>query len=84
MVVSPDFYNSRMRTVVVACISSTIRPASNVAVFLPDGRPLNRDCQIKAFQIMTVDKSRLGNYKGRLDTDQIVALEKAMRVAWGL
>ena len=81
---SPDFYNSRMRTVVIACISSTITPASRVAVFLPAGRPLNRDCQIKAFQIMTVDQSRLEDYKGRLDTNQILALDNAMREAWGL
>jgi hypothetical protein len=33
---------------------------------------------------MTVDKSRLGDYKGRLDANQIVALENAMRMAWGL
>jgi mRNA-degrading endonuclease toxin of MazEF toxin-antitoxin module len=51
---------------------------------LPAGRPLKRECQIKAFQIMTVDKSRLGDYKGRLDANQIVALENAMRMAWGL
>jgi mRNA-degrading endonuclease toxin of MazEF toxin-antitoxin module len=55
-----------------------------VAVFLPAGRPLNRDCQIKAFQIMTVDQSRLEDYKGRLDTNQILALDNAMREAWGL
>lgn len=84
MVISPDFYNSRMQTVIVACISTTIRPASRVAVLLPVGRPLRRECQIKAFQIMTIDKSRLGEYKGRLDANQIVALENAMRAAWGL
>jgi mRNA-degrading endonuclease toxin of MazEF toxin-antitoxin module len=51
---------------------------------LPAGRPLRLECQIKAFQIMTVDKSRLGDYKGRLDASQIMALEDAMREAWGL
>lgn len=84
VVVSPDFYNSRMRTVLVAGITSTIRPASKVAVLLPAGKPLKRECQIMAFQIMTVDKSRLGDCKGCLDADQTVALENAMRAAWGL
>ena len=51
---------------------------------MPAGRPLKRECQIKAFQIMTVDQSRLGDYKGRLDVNQIAALENAMRMAWGL
>lgn len=55
-----------------------------MAVLLPAGKPLKRECQIKAFQIMTIDKSRLGDYKGCLDADQIVALENAMRAAWGL
>ena len=84
MVVSVDLYNSRMRTVVVAAITTNIRPANSVSVLLPVGRPLTRESQIMAFQLMTVDKSRLGNYKGHLDANQVAALENAMRRAWGL
>ena len=73
-----------MPTVIVAAITTTVRQGSSIAVTLPAGQPLKRESQIMAFQVMTVDQSRLGNYAGCLDQAQIADLEKAMRLAWGL
>jgi len=73
-----------MRTVIVAAMTTKIVPAYLVTVTLPAGRPLRRAGQIRAFQLMTVDKSRLDEYLGRLDANQIAELEKALRLAWGL
>ena len=55
-----------------------------MTVTLPAGRPLSRECQILAFQLMTIDKSRLGGYMGSLDATQVEELENAIRLALGL
>lgn len=84
VVVSLDSFNARMRVVAVAAITTKIKPAYNVTVILPAAQPLPLRSQILAFQVMTVDKSRLGDYMGSLNADQVAELEKAMRLAWGL
>jgi mRNA-degrading endonuclease toxin of MazEF toxin-antitoxin module len=72
-----------MRTVLVAALTTTIRQ-SPVCVVLPAGRPLPEPGTILAFQIMTIDKSRLDRYRGRLDRQQIAELERAMKTAFDL
>ena len=73
-----------MPVVMVAAITSKIKPAYRSTVILPAGSPLKRMSQILAFQIMSIDKSRLGTRVGRLDASQVRELESAMRYVWGL
>jgi mRNA interferase MazF len=84
VVVSVESFNAKMRIVVIAAITSKIKPAYHVTVLLPVSKPLDRESQILAFQLMTVDQSRLGGYLGCLDANQIIELENAMRLALGL
>ena len=85
MVISSDLFNSRTPVVVVAAITRQIKQWSpSVAVILPAGKPLRHECQILAFQVKTVDKSRLNGCKGCLDANQLEELENAMRQTWGL
>jgi mRNA interferase MazF len=84
VVVSLDSFNVHMPVVMVAAITTKIKPAYTVTVILPAGKPLERECQILAFQIMTVDKSRLDDYMACLEASQLEELENAMRRAWGL
>jgi mRNA-degrading endonuclease toxin of MazEF toxin-antitoxin module len=84
VVMSMESFNSLMPVVTVAAITTRITPTYNVTVTLPAGRPLSRECQILTFQVMTVDKARLGGYMGSLDATQLEKLENAMRLTWGL
>jgi mRNA interferase MazF len=83
VVISLDSFNSHMPVVAVAAISTKIKPY-NFTVDLPPGKPLTKHSQILAFQVITVDRSRLDGYMGTLDAEQIGKLEAALRVAWGL
>ena len=84
MVISTDLFNGRTPVVVVAAITRQTKPWSDVTVTLPAGRPLRYECQILVFEVKTVDKSRLQEYKGRLDADQLEELRKAMSATWEL
>jgi len=84
VVISVDSYNNRMRTVVVAAITSQLKPASRVVVDLPAGRPLPKASQILVFQVTTIDKSRLEDYAGALSSAQLEKLKDALCLAWGL
>ena len=82
--ISLDSFNTAMPVVVVAAITTKIKPVYTVTVILPEGKPLSHKCQILAFQLMTIDKSRLDGYMGHLEASQIEDLENALRRAWGL
>jgi mRNA-degrading endonuclease toxin of MazEF toxin-antitoxin module len=74
-----------MPVVVVAAMTTAIKPAlQKIAVTLPAGRPLQKPGQVLAFQIMTIDQSRLGTYMGTLDKNQVEDLKAALRVVWDL
>jgi mRNA-degrading endonuclease toxin of MazEF toxin-antitoxin module len=83
-VISLDSFNQRMPVIVVAAITSKIKPAMQITVTLPEGKPLRRAGQILAFQVTTIDQSRLEGYIGCLDAQQVGQLEAALRLAWGL
>lgn len=83
VVVSLDSFNSRMPVVMVAAITTKIKPFS-FTVDLPQGKPLTEHSQILGFQVMSIAKDRLERYAGTLDAQQIRDLENALRTAWGL
>lgn len=82
--ISTDSFNGSTRVVMVAAITTKIKPNLRVTVILEAGKPLKPQCQILAFQVLTIDKSRLGKYVGCLDADQLHELETAMRLVWEL
>jgi mRNA interferase MazF len=83
VVISLDSFNARMPVVVVAAITTKIKPFS-FTVDLPQGKPLPEHSQVLAFQVLTIDKTRLAQYEGSLDEDQIAKLKDALKTAWGL
>jgi mRNA-degrading endonuclease toxin of MazEF toxin-antitoxin module len=72
-----------MPVVMVAAITTKIKPFS-FTVDLPQDEPLQEHSQILAFQVTTIDKSRLDGHAGTLNAQQISDLENALRTAWGL
>jgi mRNA-degrading endonuclease toxin of MazEF toxin-antitoxin module len=85
VVISTNDFNRGVPVVAVAAIttSQSTRP-SPIAVNLPAGRPLELASRILAFQVRTVDQSRLAGYLGCLDPQQVEALKAALRVTWDL
>lgn len=82
-VISLDSFNSHMPVVVVAAITTKIK-SFNFTVDLPQGQPLEEHSQILAFQVTTIDQSRLDGYLGALDAQQVVDLKNALGTAWGI
>jgi mRNA-degrading endonuclease toxin of MazEF toxin-antitoxin module len=72
-----------MPVVVVAAITTKIKSFS-FTVDLPQGQPLEEHSQILAFQVTTIDQSRLDGCLGALDAQQIVDLKNALGTAWGI
>ena len=72
-----------MPVVVVAAITTKLKSFS-FTVDLPQGQPLEEHSQILAFQVTTIDQSRLDGYLGVLDAQQVVDLKNALRTAWGI
>jgi mRNA-degrading endonuclease toxin of MazEF toxin-antitoxin module len=72
-----------MPVVVIAAITTKIKSFS-FTVDLPQGQPLEEHSQILAFQVTTIDQSRLDGYLGALDAQQVVDLKNALRTAWGI
>jgi mRNA interferase MazF len=85
VVISTDDFNKNVPVVAVAAIStSQATRTSPLAVNLPAGQPLQLASRILAFQVRTVDQSRLAGYLGSLDAQQVQALKGALRVVWDL
>ena len=82
--ISLDSFNARMNTVVIAALTTKIRPGSPVQVYLPAGRPLPEEGAILGFQVMTADQSRLGRYAGALAKSQLAELDQVISRCFGL
>lgn len=89
LVISPDHRNRAMPTVVMAAMTTRVRPEvragqSRVCVFLPAGLPMTEEGAVLGFQVMTVSKERLENFGGTLSAQQIHAVNSAIRTSFGL
>ena len=82
LVVSNDINNEFSETVTVLPITG--QPAKKqypFEVLVPKGvAGLTADSRIKANQIRTVDKRRLGSFKGLLPSQYLPELEKALKI----
>jgi len=86
VVVSNDKNNQYSDTVTVLPLtSSKSESVYPFEVFLERGRAdLPKDSKVKANQIRTLDKSRLIKFIGRLDDNDVVAINKAMKIHLGI
>jgi mRNA interferase MazF len=86
VVVSNEPNNQFAATVTVLPITSmNLDRIYPFEVFLPKGSGgLPKDSKVKADQIRTLDKARLAKLLGRVDQNQITAIDKAMRIHLGL
>ena len=87
LVVSSDGFNrSRIRTVLVAVVTSNLRLAEapgNVLVEAPDSG-LPRDSVVNVSQVATLDKGFLGDRVGSLGSRTMLAVDDGLRTALAL
>lgn len=87
VVVSSDRFNrSRLRTVVVAAVTTSARAAAapgNVALAAsPAG--LDRDCTVNVSQLLTVDRGDLDEPLSVLDLATVRRIDDGLRLVLGL
>jgi mRNA interferase MazF len=85
VVIQNDIGNRYSPALIVAAITSSLRPGFdvNVLVVAPEGG-LSRDSTVLLNQIRTVDRSRLGRYWGHLSPDTMARIDRALLVSLGL
>mgnify|MGYP001040630860 FL=1 len=82
VVISNDKNNEFSATVTVLPLTSrSLQKIYPFEVFLPKGAGnLPKDSKVKADQIRTLDKSRLLTLIGKLEGEEIIQIEKAMKI----
>ncbi len=85
VVIQNDLGNRYSPTIIVAAITSTLRPDFdvNVIVASPEGG-LHQDSTVLLNQIRTIDRSRLGRYWGRLSPQTMARIDQALSISLGL
>ena len=81
LVVSNDINNEAADTITVLPVTSNVDRVYLFEVFLPkklSGLP--SDSKIKANQIRTIDKKRLGNLMGSVDQTVMAQIERALKL----
>jgi len=89
VIISSDDRNRAMPTCVVAACTTAVRPLtrqgrSPVSLFLPAGQPMAREGCVLAFQVMTIDKTRLQDYDSALTAGQVTELKTKIRTSFDL
>lgn len=82
VVISNDKNNEFSATVTILPLTSrNLQKIYPFEVFLPKGAGnLPKDSKVKADQIRTLDKSRLLTLIGKLEREEIIQIEKAMKI----
>jgi mRNA interferase MazF len=87
VVVSSDRFNrSRLSTVIVAAITTSVRAAAapgNVTLAAGTGG-LDRDCAVNVSQLLTLDRDDLEQPIGALDTAVTRRVDDGLRLVLGL
>lgn len=85
VIIQNDIGNRYSPTVIVAAITSALRPNFdvNVIVHAPEGG-LAHDSTVLLNQIRTVDRSRLGRYWGRIAPETMARIDQALLISLGL
>jgi mRNA interferase MazF len=75
IVISPDEMNGYLNTVIIAPLTSTLKPIpSRVKVFFD-----KQDGMVALDHIRSISKSRMGSCMGKLKTSEIQAIKKVIQ-----
>lgn len=86
LIISNDIGNKHSPTVIIAAITSRVHTKAKLPTHtaIKDFEGLNKDSIILLEQIRTIDKKRLREYIGMLDSQQILTADKALLISLGL
>lgn len=78
-----------MQTVVTVALTTSVRDAvregrSPVAVFLPEGQPMDKEGAVLCFQVTTLARDRLEDFAGELTPEQMRQVDRALTSSFGL
>lgn len=82
MVLQNNVGNKYSLTVIIANITSRIKPNLPTHVHIGDVSNLSNDSHILLEQIQTIDKKRVKEYFGTLSPDQMEMVNKALRISF--
>ena len=86
LIISNDTGNKHSPTVIIAAITSRVRTKAKLPTHtaIKDFEGLSKDSVILLEQIRTIDKKRLRDHIGMLDSQQILTADKALLISLGL
>lgn len=86
LIISNDTGNKYSPTVIIAAITSRVRTKAKLPTHtaIKDFEGLNKDSVILLEQIRTIDKKRLREHIGMLDSQQILTADNALLISLGL
>ena len=86
LIISNDIGNKHSPTVIIAAITSRVHTKAKLPTHteIKDFEGLNKDSIILLEQIRTIDKKRLKEHIGMLDSQQILTADKALLISLGL
>ena len=86
LVISNDIGNKHSPTVIIAAITSRVHTKAKLPTHtaIKDFEGLNKDSIILLEQIRTIDKKRLREHIGMLDSQQILTADNALLISLGL
>ncbi len=84
LIIQNDIGNEKSPTTIVAAISGSVRRyPMNVEIRPPEGS-VTQPSIVKAGQIMTISKERLERRLGRLTSDRMIEVDKAIKLSLSL
>ena len=86
LIIQNDIGNKHSKTVIVAVITSRVERKLRMPThcFVKAQQGLGRDSIVLLEQIRTIDKIRLREYIGALDSESMVKVDKALAISVGL
>ena len=87
LIIQNDVGNKYSPTVIAAAITSQIGKAklpTHIEIMAQNGYGLNKDSIVLLEQVRTIDKRRLKEKMGHLDTDAMNRVNEALSVSFGL
>lgn len=86
LIISNDIGNKHSPTVIIAAITSRVHTKAKLPTHtaIKDFEGLNKDSIILLEQIRTIDKKRLREHIGMLESQQILTADNALLISLGL
>ena len=84
LVIQNNTGNAYSPTVIVAAVTSQPKTKLPTHVILRDRKGLEKNSVVLLEQVRTIDKSRLREYVGILDRQQMLKVDKALRTSTGV